>query len=126
MTQGSDRTRPVAIVTGASRGIGRYVADALHEAGYVVERGSREVADVAQPAAVQRWVADIVERRGRVDVLVNNAGVIDAEVPLHESDPQQWWQTVETNARGPYLMTRAVMPHMVAAGGGRRRGRPQG
>ena len=84
-----------------------------------MERGSRAVAPVTDRAAVERWVADIVARHGRIDLLVNNAGVIDTEVPLLESDPDEWWQTIEINLRGPYLMTRTVLPHMVAAGSGR-------
>ena len=112
-------TRGVAVVTGASRGIGHHIAAALEQGGYAVERGSRAVADVTDSAAVERWVADIAGRHGRIDLLVNNAGVIDAEVPIHESDPVDWWRTMEVNVLGPYLMTRAVMPHMVAAGGGR-------
>ena len=110
---------PVAVVTGASRGIGDHLATALEEAGYAVERGSRAVAPVTDRAAVERWVGDIVARHGQIDLLVNNAGVIDAEVPLADSDPEEWWQTVEVNLRGPYLMTRTVLPHMVAAGAGR-------
>jgi NAD(P)-dependent dehydrogenase (short-subunit alcohol dehydrogenase family) len=110
---------PVAVVTGASRGIGDRLATALEQAGYAVERGSRSVARVTDRAAVERWVADIVARLGRIDLLVNNAGVIDTEVSLLESDPEQWWETVEINLRGPYLMTRTVLPHMVAAGSGR-------
>jgi NAD(P)-dependent dehydrogenase (short-subunit alcohol dehydrogenase family) len=54
-----------------------------------------------------------------VDLLVNNAGVIDEEVPLAESDIDEWWHTIEVNLRGPYLMTRAVLPHMLRAGSGR-------
>ena len=110
---------PVAVVTGASRGIGHHLAAALEDAGYAVERGSRAVAPVTDPAAVERWVGEVVGRHGRVDLLVNNAGVIDREVGLLDSDPEQWWETVEVNLRGPYLMTRAVLPHMVAAGSGR-------
>jgi len=105
-------TQPVAIVTGASRGIGAHIADALQDSGYAVERGSRSTAPVTDRAAVEAWVADVVERRGRIDLLVNNAGVIDAEVALADSDPDEWWETVETNVRGPYLMTRAVLPHL--------------
>ena len=107
----------VAIVTGASRGIGAHVADALEQKGYAVERGSRSVAPVTDRAAVERWVWDVVDRHGHVDLLVNNAGVIDAEVPLVESDPDQWWETVEVNVRGPYLMTRAVLPHLTPGTG---------
>jgi NAD(P)-dependent dehydrogenase (short-subunit alcohol dehydrogenase family) len=112
-------TRAVAVVTGASRGIGHHIATALEQSGYAVERGSRAVAEVTDRLAVERWVRDIVARQGRIDLLVNNAGVIDAEVPLPDSDPDEWWRTMEVNVLGPYLLTRAVLPHMVAAGGGR-------
>lgn len=109
----------VAVVTGASRGIGRFLADALDDAGWSVERGSSAVADVTDVAAVRRWIDDVLDRHGRIDLLVNNAGVVDAEVPLAESDPDDWWRTVEINVRGPYLMTRAVLPHLLAQGAGR-------
>jgi NAD(P)-dependent dehydrogenase (short-subunit alcohol dehydrogenase family) len=109
----------IAVVTGASRGIGRHVADALEDAGWVVERGSSSVAPVTDRAAVEAWVAEIVERQGRIDLLVNSAGVIDTEVGVFSSDPDEWWRTVEVNVLGPYLMTWAVAPHLVAAGGGR-------
>ena len=109
----------MAVVTGASRGIGHHIAEGLEQAGYAVERGSRAVAEVTDRAAVERWVAEIAARRGRIDLLVNNAGVIDTEVPIEESDPDEWWHTMEVNVLGPYLVTRYVMPHMVAAGGGR-------
>ena len=110
---------PVAVVTGASRGIGHHVAEGLERAGYAVERGSRAVAEVTDRESVERWIGDVVERHGRIDLLVNNAGVIDTEVPIDESDPDEWWRTVEVNVLGPYLVTRFVMPHMVRAGGGR-------
>ena len=110
---------PVAVVTGASRGIGLHIAEGLERAGYAAERGSRAVAEVTDAAAVERWVADIADRHGRIDLVVNNAGVIDAEVPIEESDADEWWRTMEVNVLGPYLVTRFVMPHMVRAGGGR-------
>jgi len=100
--------QPVAIVTGASRGIGRHLADALEEQGYAVARGSREVAEVTDQEAVTHWVDAVLDEHGRVDLLVNNAGVIDTEVPLLDSDPTQWWATVEVNVRGAYLCTWAV------------------
>lgn len=108
---------PVAVVTGASRGIGRFLADALEDAGYAVERGSTAVAPVTDPVAVSAWVADILDRQRRVDLLVNNAGVIDAEVDLLESDPDQWWSVVTTNLRGPYLLTRALGESLRRSGG---------
>jgi NAD(P)-dependent dehydrogenase (short-subunit alcohol dehydrogenase family) len=109
----------VAVVTGASRGIGRHVADALEEAGWVVERGSTSVAPVSDRAAVTSWVDEVVARQGRVDLLVNSAGVIDAEVGILDSDPDDWWRTMEVNVLGAYLMTRAVGRHMRLTGGGR-------
>jgi NAD(P)-dependent dehydrogenase (short-subunit alcohol dehydrogenase family) len=109
----------VAVVTGASRGIGHHIAEGLERAGYAVERGSRAVAEVTDRVAVERWVEAVVERHGRIDLLVNNAGVIDAEMPIEESDPAEWWHTMQVNVLGPYLVTRFVMPHMVRAGGGR-------
>lgn len=115
----------VAVVTGASRGIGARLAAAFTEAGYAVEASSRTGGagttplDVTDATAVNTYVADVLARHGHVDVLINNAGVIDDEVPLHESDPEQWWRTVEVNVRGPYLMTRALLPHMLERGSGR-------
>ncbi len=109
----------VVLVTGASRGIGAVLADAFEAVGDTVERGSRAVAEVTDPAQVDAWVGHVVARHGRIDVLVNNAGVMDEEVPLWEADPDRWWQAVEVNVRGPFLLTRAVVPHMLAAGGGR-------
>lgn len=110
---------PVAVVTGASRGIGRHIADALEDAGWVVERGSTAIAPVDDRAAATGWVDDIVDRHGRIDLLVNNAGVIDAEVDIFESDPDQWWRVQEVNVRGAYLMTWLVGRHMLGQGGGR-------
>ncbi len=110
---------PVAVVTGASRGIGRHIADALEEAGWIVERGSSGLADVTDREALHAWVGDIIGRRGRIDLLVNNAGVIDTEVDLFASDPQQWWHTCEVNVLGAYLMTWLVGGYMLSGGGGR-------
>ena len=110
---------PVAVVTGASRGIGRHIAQALEDAGWVVERGSSAVADVTDPEAVQAWVTDILERQGVIDLLVNNAGVIDPEDDVLDGDPADWWRTVEVNVRGAYLMTRFVGAAMRERGSGR-------
>jgi NAD(P)-dependent dehydrogenase (short-subunit alcohol dehydrogenase family) len=109
----------VAVVTGASRGIGRFVADALEDAGWAVERGSSTVAPVTDRSAVEAWIDEVVERHGRIDLLVNNAGVTDSEVDLLSSDPEEWWRTVEVNVLGAYLVTWAAAPHLVRDGGGR-------
>ncbi len=121
----------VAIITGAARGIGSHLAAAFEDAGYVVERSSRTgesadpsiglvtALDVRDADAVQAYIRGVLDRHARIDVLINCAGVIDDEVDLTASDPAQWWRVLEVNVRGPYLMTRFVLPAMLAAGSGR-------
>ncbi|MDO8152033.1 SDR family oxidoreductase [Isoptericola sp. b408] len=129
-----------ALVTGATRGIGRAVALGLADAGLDVALLARdadrlaEVAeqvratgrtavvlpcDVTDPEAVASAVRQAEDELGSVDLLVNNAGRIDAEVPLWEADVEEWWQVMETNVRGPFLLARHVVPGMLARGGGR-------
>jgi NAD(P)-dependent dehydrogenase (short-subunit alcohol dehydrogenase family) len=131
----------VAVVTGASRGIGAATARALAHDGYAVcllardgsaaaavvaEIGSGGVGlamarsvDVTDEVAVGDAVDAVVSSWGRIDLLVNSAGLIEREVPLWEAEVDQWWSVITTNVRGPFLMTRAVVPQMIAAGGGR-------
>ncbi|MBE7698985.1 SDR family NAD(P)-dependent oxidoreductase [Oerskovia sp. Sa1BUA8] len=129
-----------ALVTGGARGIGRAVVLGLADAGLDVAvlgrdasrvddvvaevraRGRRAVAlvaDVGAVEAVDSAVARAEAELGGIDLLVNNAGRIDAEVPLWEADPDEWWSVMETNLRGPFLLARAVVPGMLARGGGR-------
>ena len=120
---------PVALVTGASRGIGDHLVRALLGEGWRVVGLSRSgrvsdgavgmPCDVTDADSVGRAVSTVVQELGRVDLLVNNAGLIEAERPLWEADVEEWWQVIVTNVRGPFLLTRAVVPHMIAGGGGR-------
>jgi NAD(P)-dependent dehydrogenase (short-subunit alcohol dehydrogenase family) len=121
--------RRVALVTGASRGIGAHIVQALMGAGWVVVGLSRsgDVAkeaeglscDVTDVEAVRAAVDHVVAVHGRIDLLVNNAGLIETEQPLWDADVDEWWQVMVTNVRGPFLLTRAVVPYMIDAGGGR-------
>ena len=137
-----DLSGQVALVTGASRGIGRHLVDGLSGRGMAVAGLARDeqrltaamaevaatsgvrtlavAADVTDPSAVNAAVARVAEELGRVDLLVNNAGMVDAaEVPLWEADPDQWWDVVASHVRGAQLMARAVVPGMLARGHGR-------
>jgi NAD(P)-dependent dehydrogenase (short-subunit alcohol dehydrogenase family) len=130
----------VALVTGASRGIGAVTARALAANGYAVCLLARDGAaaaavageiaavgglamarsvDVTQEADVDDAVNAVLSTWGWIDLLVNSAGAIEREVPVWEADVDQWWSVITTNVRGPFLMTRAVVPYMIAAGGGR-------
>jgi NAD(P)-dependent dehydrogenase (short-subunit alcohol dehydrogenase family) len=129
----------VAIVTGASRGIGAAAAEALAAAGAAVMLVARdgklaaEVAsgittaggkaaalacDVADYAAVEALVAATTQRFGRPDILVNNAGVIEPIATIATSDPATWAKNVQINLVGAFNAVRAVLPGMIAAGGG--------
>jgi NAD(P)-dependent dehydrogenase (short-subunit alcohol dehydrogenase family) len=130
----------VVIVTGGGRGTGRAFALALADAGASVavtartqkeldetvelirSSGGRAIAisgDVSDPSDVERVVSTTKNELGPVDILINNAGVTGPVGAEWESDPDEWWRTMEINMRGPYLMTRAVLPSMVS----RKRGR---
>jgi 2-deoxy-D-gluconate 3-dehydrogenase len=128
----------VAIVTGAARGIGQATAFRMAEAGaHVVvadfneagaqataaavrdHGGSAEAAalDVSDAAQVTATIARIAEQRGRIDVLVNNAGIFPFR-PFFESDDALWQKTYEVNVMGAMRCTRAVSQHMAKQGGG--------
>jgi NAD(P)-dependent dehydrogenase (short-subunit alcohol dehydrogenase family) len=137
-----DAVDRVALVTGASTGIGRHVVEGLAAGGFrvagvarggsrlaaamaevVVATGARALAvpaDVTDRGAVEAAVARVQEELGPIDLLVNGAGWIDSrEVPLWEADPDQWWEVVESHVRSAFLLARSVVPTMVARGSGR-------
>jgi NAD(P)-dependent dehydrogenase (short-subunit alcohol dehydrogenase family) len=122
---------PVALVTGASSGIGRATALALVDAGFAVVGTSRNAAkaeplagvtlldlDVVSDDSVRSLVEEVIERFGRIDVLVNNAGV-GAVGAGEESSIDQTREVFDINVFGLIRMANAVLPHMRAQGSGR-------
>ena len=126
----------VAIVTGAGSGIGRAAATSLAGAGAAVVAtdisadtaretaqaigGSARAAhlDVGDADGVDALVREVVDEHGRIDVLCNNAGITDTMQLPAEMSPQTWERVLRVNLTGPFLLSRAVLPHMVAAGSG--------
>jgi NAD(P)-dependent dehydrogenase (short-subunit alcohol dehydrogenase family) len=117
----------VAVVTGGAQGIGKAIADGLVEEGATVviadlnpPDGEIE-ADVANEADVQRMVDETVERHGRLDILINNAGLYAslAMRPFTEIPLEEWRQVMDVNVASMFLTCRAAVPVMRAQGGGR-------
>jgi 3-oxoacyl-[acyl-carrier protein] reductase len=130
-------TKPVALVTGASRGIGRAIALELAQAGMVVAvnyarspeaaqtvvdemKGNGAIfgADVSQAAQVQQLFTDVLEKFGRLDVLVNNAGITRDGLLMRMKD-EDWQQVIDLNLTGVFLCTRAATKLMLKQRSGR-------
>lgn len=121
----------IALVTGASSGIGQATAELLAKAGYTVYGTSRRggaaggrsfemlTLDVTSDASVADAIAQLVQREGRIDLLVNNAGFGVAPAGAEESSIAQAQAIFDTNFFGIVRMTRAVLPHMRQQGAGR-------
>lgn len=135
----TDLTGKVAIVTGAGRGLGRAMARALADAGAAVAVASRtrdeldsfveEVraaggkalacpTDITDEESVNRMVEATMVEFGRIDILVNNSGIV-ASTPLLEQPAEEWDQVISTNLRGVFLVSKAAGRHMVAQGSGK-------
>jgi NAD(P)-dependent dehydrogenase (short-subunit alcohol dehydrogenase family) len=130
----------VAAVTGGGRGIGRAIAAALSAAGantailarstseidksarMIEQAGGRArpfVVDVTDAVAVEKTFAEIERFLGSVTMLVNNAAIPGPIGPFWETDPVEWWRTLDVNLQGVALCCRAVLPGMIALGRGR-------
>jgi 3-oxoacyl-[acyl-carrier protein] reductase len=125
----------VALVVGGAGGIGAAIGAAFCAEGATVVLADRDAEtarqaaaeigaaggvalDVAVQASVDAAVAEVLSAHGRIDVLVNSAGIL-TESPLAEMSLEQWQETIDVDLTGTFLACRAVVPHMVARGGGR-------
>jgi NAD(P)-dependent dehydrogenase (short-subunit alcohol dehydrogenase family) len=129
----------VAIVTGGSRGIGLAIAEKLAEMGCEVVITARKrdelekaaqgirknggkcdgvACDVSSLDDVQQLAENFGDRRKKLKILINNAGIGGFSSPLHETDPATWDKIINTNLRGVYYMIRAFAPMLIANGGG--------
>ena len=136
MTQEKSGVGKVALITGASSGIGQAAAIELARCGYQIaihyhtnEKGARQTLerirslknararaysfDVSNPAEAGQVAGDILEDFGRIDVLVNNAGGMLQRLALAEMDFERWRQTIAVNLDSVFLVTRAFLPCMI-------------
>ncbi len=125
----------VALVTGASRGIGRVISVRLANAGAQLVLAGRNRAameetaglitaaggltpliihvDLLDSVSIDNGVKETLDTFGRIDILVNNSGIAGKTVPLWELQEDEWDETIDTNLKGPFLLTRAVVPSML-------------
>ena len=129
----------VAIVTGGAQGIGYAISERLLRSGAEVVmwdidaqrmvQACRELSalgavsgiavELTEDAAVAQATAQVMAQQGRIDIVVNNAGITGGNGTTWELDPEVWRRVIEVNLIGPYLVCRHVVPPMVARGWGR-------
>ncbi|HEX6436405.1 MAG TPA: SDR family oxidoreductase [Candidatus Binatia bacterium] len=124
----------VAMITGGARGIGKAIAlayaregarlaicarteseinDTVQEIQKLKAEGKGWTCDVSVEDSVKDFVGDVIKEFGRIDVLVNNAGVMTRPVPITELEVKKWDYTIAVNLRGPFLVTKSVLPAMI-------------
>ena len=111
-----------AVVTGGMQGIGAAIARRLEASGAVVriwDLDGPERVDVSDPASVEKATASALAALGRIDVLVNNAGIAGMNKPTVDYPVEEWLKVLSVNLTSQFLTCRAVAPHMVKAGYGR-------
>lgn len=129
----------VALITGGGRGIGKAIAlDYAREGaklaicartGSEVEESAKEIralgteclavaCDVSLEEPVSKLIGEVQKRFGRIDVLINNAGVMIRPAPIAETEVKKWDYTMAVNLRGPFLVTKALLPLMMRQKGG--------
>jgi 3-oxoacyl-[acyl-carrier protein] reductase len=116
----------VVIVTGGAAGIGRATAQAFESEGAKVVVWDVPAVDVTKPDVVHAAAAEVMAQHGRIDVLVNNAGIVrDAQLVkwkdgqvISQMDDATFDAVVNVNLKGVFACTRAVVPHMIQGGGG--------
>jgi NAD(P)-dependent dehydrogenase (short-subunit alcohol dehydrogenase family) len=119
----------VAVITGASQGIGAALVHAYRDAGFKVVANSRSIGpaehpdvlnvpgDISNPEVAEKVIAEAVERFGRVDTLVNNAGVFTAK-PFTQFTPEDWAKNIGVNLAGFFFVTQHAIRTMEAQGSG--------
>lgn len=127
----------VTLVTGASQGLGKALAlafaregahvvvnarseESIRPVAEVIEETGAEVlavaGDVSKGADVERMVQETVERFGKIDVLVNNAGLLGPRVRIEEYPEDEWRRVIDANLTGPFLVSKAAIPHLPEGG----------
>lgn len=125
-----DLTGQTAIITGAAGGIGETIARRLAQAGATIVVADLNLAageavaaslphkafalslDVTSSESCNQLVANVIARTGRIDIVVNNAGVAGKAAPVQEQSDEDWAWCVAVNLNGPFYLCRAAVPHM--------------